>query len=103
MPISTVTIRSQIGGLISAVHFQEGQEVKKGDLLFTIDPRPTQAALEQAQANLERDTAQLENARIQFDREQKLFAQKLISQDEFDTSKAALDALTARWRRTVRR
>ena len=45
MPYSTVTIRPQVGGVISQVHFQEGQEVKKGDLLFTIDPRPMQAAL----------------------------------------------------------
>ena len=93
MPYSTVTIRPQIGGILSQVHFQEGQEVKKGDLLFTIDPRPTQAALATAQANLARDRAQRENAKIQFDREQKLFEQKLISQDQFDTSKAALDAL----------
>ena len=94
MPYSTVTIRPQIGGILSEVHFQEGQEVKKGDLLFTIDPRPTQAALISARANLTRDQAQLENARIQFSREQKLFEQKLVSQDEFDTSNAALDALT---------
>src|SRR5579864_4252770 len=44
-PVQSVTIRSQIGGTISAVHFQEGQEVKAGDPLFTIDPRPSQAAL----------------------------------------------------------
>jgi multidrug efflux system membrane fusion protein len=88
MPILTVTIRPQIGGLISAVNFHEGQEVKKGDLLFTIDPRP-------AQATLAHDQAQLKNAQIQFDREQKLFADKLISQDEFDTSKAARDTLVA--------
>jgi len=88
MPISTVTIRPQVGGIINAVNFQEGQEVKKGDLLFTIDPRPAQAALA-------RDKAQLKNAKIQFDREQKLFDQKLISQDEFDTSKAARDTLVA--------
>jgi multidrug efflux system membrane fusion protein len=93
MPYSTVTIRPQIGGVISQVHFQEGQEVKKGDLLFTIDPRPMQAALDAARAALARDQAQLENAKIQFDREQKLFDQKLVSQDEFDTSKAGLDAL----------
>jgi len=93
MPYSTVTIRPQIGGVISRVHFQEGQEVKKGDLLFTIDPRPMQAALDAARAALARDQAQLENAKIQFDREQKLFDQKLVSQDEFDTSKAGLDAL----------
>ncbi len=90
---STVTVHSQIQGTISQVHFQEGQAVKKGDLLFTIDPRPEQAALAQAQANLARDRAQLENAKIQFDREQKLFDQKLVSQDEFDTNKATMDAL----------
>ena len=94
MPYSTVTIRSQIGGVISQVHFQQGQEVKTGDLLFTIDPRPSQAALEAARAALVRDQAQLENARIQFNREQKLFEQKLVSQDEFDTSRAGFDALT---------
>jgi membrane fusion protein, multidrug efflux system len=93
MPYSTVTIRPQIGGILSEVHFQAGQEVKKGDLLFTIDPRPAQAALASARASLARDQAQRENARIQFDREQKLFEQKLVSQDEFDTSRAALDAL----------
>jgi len=88
MPISTVTIHSQIGGIISEVHFKEGQEVKKGDRLFTIDPRPAQAALA-------RDKAQLENAEIQFDREQKLYDQKLVSQDEFDTSRATKDTLAA--------
>ena len=93
MPISTVTIRPQIGGTISRIFFQEGQEVKQGDLLFTIDPRPSQAALDQAKASLQRDAAQLENAKIQFDREQKLFDQKLVSQDEFDTSRASMDAL----------
>jgi len=93
MAYSSVTVRPQIGGVLQQVHFKEGQEVKKGDLLFTIDPRPAQAALKQAQANLARDTAQLKNAKIQFDREQKLFGQKLVSQDEFDTSKAGMDAL----------
>jgi multidrug efflux system membrane fusion protein len=87
-PISTVTIHSQIGGIISEVHFKEGQEVKKGEPLFTIDPRPSQAALN-------RDKAQLENTEIQFNREQKLFDQKLVSQDEYDTSRAARDTLAA--------
>jgi len=90
---SSVTIRPQIGGVIKEIHFQEGQEVKKGDLLFTIDPRPSQAELDAARAALARDTAQMKNAEIQFQREQKLFDQKLVSQDEFDTSKAAFDAL----------
>ena len=94
LPLQTVTIRPQIGGSISRVRFAEGQEVKAGDSLFTIDPRPAQAALELARANLQRDTAQLRNATIQYDREQKLFTQKLVSQDEFDTSQATLDGLT---------
>jgi multidrug efflux system membrane fusion protein len=88
MPYSTVTIRPQAGGVISAVHFQEGSEVTSNQLLFTIDPRPMQAALA-------RDKAQLENAEIQFDREQKLFDQKLVSQDEYDTSKSARDTFAA--------
>jgi membrane fusion protein, multidrug efflux system len=94
MPFTSVTVRPQIGGIISEVNFKEGQAVKKGDLLFTIDPRPSQAALEAARAALARDAAQMRNAKIQFDREKKLFDQKLVSQDEFDTSRAALDALT---------
>ena len=92
-PYSKVTIRSQITGQLVKVHFQEGQEVKKGDLLCTIDPRPAQAALAQAKANLARDEALLENARIEFEREKKLFDAALISQDEFDKARASLDTL----------
>ncbi len=92
-PILSVTIRPQIGGVISTVNFQEGQEVKAGDLLFTIDPRPAQAALTLAQGSLSRDSAQLENARIQLERDRKLFEQKLISPDQFDTTKVTMDAL----------
>jgi multidrug efflux system membrane fusion protein len=94
MPILSVTVRPQIGGVIHSVHFKEGQSVMPGDLLFTIDPRPAQAALTLAKGNLQRDLAQLENAKIQFARDAKLFEQKLVSQDVFDTSKAALEALT---------
>jgi len=90
-PCSSVTIRSQITGKLQEVHFKEGQTVKKSDLLFTIDPRPAQAALDQANANLARDAAQLENARIQFEREKKLFDSKLVSQEEFDNARAAMD------------
>jgi len=93
MAYSAVTVRPQVGGMLQKVYFQEGQEIKKGDLLFTIDSRPSQAALDSARAALAHDTAQLENAKIQFDREQKLLDQKLVSQDEFDTSKAGMDAL----------
>jgi multidrug efflux system membrane fusion protein len=93
-PHSMVMIRPQVGGILQRVHFTEGAEVKSNELLFTIDPRPTQAALEAAKAALARDSAQRENAKIQFDREQKLFDQKLVAQDDYDTSKASLDALT---------
>ena len=87
-PVSTVAIHSQIGGFISAVHFKEGSEVKSNALLFTIDPRQTQAVLA-------RDQAQLTNAEIQFNSEQKLFDQKLVSLGDYDTSKAAMDTLAA--------
>jgi multidrug efflux system membrane fusion protein len=94
MPVSTVTVHSQIGGIISEVHFKEGDEVKSNALLFTIDPRPTQAALDQARANLERDSGQLEYQKANYARDQKLFAAKIISEDQLDTDKASLDAAT---------
>jgi len=92
-PTLAVNVRPQIGGIISTVNFREGQEVAKGDLLFTIDPRPAEAALTLAQGNLQRDLSHLENAKIQFERDRKLLEQNLISQDQFDTSRAAMDAL----------
>ncbi len=93
MAYSSVAVHPQSGGVLQQVYFKEGAEVKSNALLFTIDPRPAAAALAAAGAALKRDTAQLENAKIQFDREQKLFDQKLVSQDDFDTTKAGKDAL----------
>jgi multidrug efflux system membrane fusion protein len=60
--IATVTVMSQVDGQVSRIHFTEGQDVKQGDLLFTLDQRPFEAALDQAEANLGRDTAQLQQA-----------------------------------------
>jgi len=60
---ATVAIKSQVSGEILRVHFTEGQEVKKGDLLFTIDPRTYEAALRKAEANLARNQVQAKNAR----------------------------------------
>jgi membrane fusion protein, multidrug efflux system len=91
---STVTVHSQIQGMISEIHFREGQLVRKGDPLFTIDPRPEQAALDQARANLARDSGQLEYQTANYSRDQKLIAAKIISQDQLDTDKASLDAAT---------
>jgi multidrug efflux system membrane fusion protein len=94
IPISTVTVHSQIGGIIRQVNFKEGDEVKSNALLFTIDPRPTQAALDQARANLERDSGQWEYQKANYLRDQKLLAAKIISQDQSDTDQASLDAAT---------
>lgn len=85
---SSVAVRPQIGGVLQQIHFKEGAEVKSNALLFTIDQRSAQAALE-------KDKALLENAEVQFSREKKLFEQKLVSQDEYDTSKANRDTLAA--------
>ena len=93
MAYKSVAVHPQAGGVLQRVCFNEGAEVKSNALLFTIDPRSSAAALAAAGAALKRDTAQLENAKIQFDREQKLLEQKLVSQNDYDTSKAGMDAL----------
>src|SRR5919201_438959 len=67
---STVAVRALAGGELLRVHFKEGQDVRKGDLLFTIDPRPYEAALAQAQANLSKDHVQVQQARAVLERDQ---------------------------------
>ena len=90
---STVTVRSQITGQIIKVHFREGQEVKVGDLLFTIDPRPAEGMLRHAQADLKRDQAQLVSARLEFERTKKLLESSIASKDDYDKAEAAFQAL----------
>ena len=89
---SFVSIRSQITDQIVKVHFNEGQEVKPGDLLFTLDQRPAEAELNQAKANLERDKAQLVNARLTFERTSNLFNSKIASQSDYDSAEANYDS-----------
>jgi multidrug efflux system membrane fusion protein len=120
---TTVGVKSQIAGQITAVHFTEGQEVRRGDLLFTIDPRPLEAALrqaeanvgkdraqlrqaeatlaqrraevEQALANLERDQAQLQNAQVQEQRYRTLVDKELIAREQYDQVRTNFSALQA--------
>jgi membrane fusion protein, multidrug efflux system len=77
------------------VHFQEGQEVKKGDLLLTIDPRPYEAVLKEAQAKLARDRALLKKAQDDAQRYGRLIKDELISREQYDQVMANAQALAA--------
>lgn len=94
-PFETVTIKTMVNGQLTGVHFQEGQEVPKGAVLFTIDPRPYQAALRQAEGTLARDRAQLTNARTDEKRYAELVAKDFVTREQYDnmtTNVAALEA-----------
>ncbi len=92
---ATVSVKSQIGGELTQVHFVKGQDVKKGDQLFTIDPRPYEAALKQAEANLAKDTAQLENARQEVRRYEEIAKEGIVSQEQNDQVRTNANSLEA--------
>jgi len=120
---TSVGVKSQVAGQILRVHFAEGQEVHQGDLLFTIDPRPFEATLrqaeatvgrdtaqlrqmeaqlaqreadvQQAEANLVRDTAQLENARVQERRYHELVERELVAREQYDQFRTGLSTMEA--------
>ena len=94
-PYSTVAIRSQITGLLNAVNFREGDIVRKDQVLFELDKRPLVAALEQAQANLQRDMAQAANAEVQATRLQQLVDRGIAPRDQGDTAKTSVVAMNA--------
>jgi membrane fusion protein, multidrug efflux system len=120
---AVVSVRAQVGGELQRVHIKEGQQVRKGDLLFTIDPRTYEAALAQAEANvardqvqvqqaravlerdvarvaqtkaaLARDVAQSKNAQVQVERYADLFKRELIAQEQYDQIRTNAEALAA--------
>jgi multidrug efflux system membrane fusion protein len=120
---STITVKSIVGGEIRQVHFTEGQNVKKGEFLFTIDPRPFEASLKQAEANLsrdvaqvsqveadlaknialvkqaeanlERDIAQAENAKVEAKRYESLIERQVVSRQQYEQFRTNAEALEA--------
>ncbi|HET6343814.1 MAG TPA: efflux RND transporter periplasmic adaptor subunit, partial [Myxococcota bacterium] len=89
----TVQVRSQVDGRVDRVLFREGQEVRRGDLLAQIDPRPYEIGLHQAQAALARDVAQLKNARLGLDRNKTLRERNLVAQQALDDAQSLVDQL----------
>jgi membrane fusion protein, multidrug efflux system len=90
----TISVRSLVAGEILRIDFREGQDVKKGDLLFVIDPRPIEAALKQAEANLQKDIAQQKFAVLEKDRYATLAARGLIAREQADQMRTQAETLT---------
>ena len=94
-PLQSVAVRSQVTGTLVRVGFREGDDVHAGQLLFELDPRPFQAALDQALATLARDAAQATNAHRQVIRYQELAQSDLASREQIDQLRANAEALDA--------
>src|SRR6266511_885268 len=90
---STVAVRAQITGELTSVNFQQGDDVQAGQELFTLDRRPLEAALQQAAANLERDTAQAANAKVIVQRYEELVQRGIVAREQRDTARATVAAL----------
>lgn len=83
-PISTITVYSQITGVVQSVHYREGQIVRKGDPLVDIDPRPYEATLQQAEGTLEHDLGVLDEAKMDLARYQAAFAKNAIARQQLE-------------------
>jgi multidrug efflux system membrane fusion protein len=90
---ATATVRPQVSGVLQKINFSEGQMVKEGQVLATVDPRPFQMSLLQAQGQRQRDEAQLESARVTLARYRTLLAQDSIARQEVDTQAALVKQL----------
>src|ERR1700734_3998632 len=87
----SVTVTPQVGGRIVERHFQDGENLQQGQLLFVIDPRPYKAQLDSAQASLAQAKAALDLAKIQFARDEEVIGARAISKQDYDTKKNAVD------------
>jgi membrane fusion protein, multidrug efflux system len=94
-PISTVQVRALVGGALTRVWFREGEDVRRGQHLFTIDPRPYQATLSQAEANLARDEAQLRNAQSEAARYAELVKKDYVTKEEYEKIDSGAEAARA--------
>lgn len=93
--IRSASVAAQVGGVVTRVAFREGDNVRKGQVLFRLDARPFHAALDQALAALERDRARAETARAEAARSRTLYDQNVLSQSEWDQKRSDAEALTA--------
>ena len=92
--LQSVDLRAQVTSTVLDVHFREGQTVAKGDLLFTLDARAEEANMRKAEAQIEKDKADLATAKRNLERQEELFRQKFISQSALDTVQNQVDTLT---------
>jgi len=92
---ATVSIKSRLAGQLVRVNFKEGQDVKEGELLFVIDPRPHEAALKTVEANLEKDKALAGKAQSDLKRYAEMVRKQFVSQQDYDQAKATAESLAA--------
>lgn len=94
-PVQTVSVEAQVGGILTEVSFQEGEDVSEGQVLFRIDPRPFEAALRQAEAMLARDRAQAQSAQRDAERYKALVAKDYVTQSQADQAQAQAASMLA--------